>query len=155
MAPADLLVPLEGQRQETLKILESCSDADLERVENGSGWTVRRIVAHLAAAEMGQAALIRLAAEGQVVHMSPEDRDAYNSSEIDKAENWDAGRLQARLKESRQALREAFLGIDEEDLDRAIRWPEWPARTIRSSIPYMLEHEDSHLDQVRRALELD
>jgi len=36
-----------------------------------------------------------------------------------------------------------------------IRWPDWPARTIRASIPYMVEHEDSHVDQIRHALGRD
>jgi uncharacterized damage-inducible protein DinB len=153
MAPADLLMPLEGQRQETLKCLDRLSDADLDRVFNGSGRTVRRIFAHLASAELGQAFLIRLAAEGEVVHMSTEDRDQFNQAEMDKADGWDCHRLRAELEEARATLREAFTELEEEDLDRAIRWPEWPARTIRSSIPYMLEHEDSHLDEVRRTVD--
>jgi uncharacterized damage-inducible protein DinB len=153
MAPADLLSPLEGQREETLRVLDSLTDADLDRAVNGSGRNIRRVFAHVASAELGQAFLIRLAAEGEVVHLSAEDRDRFNEAQVEDSDGWDCRRLKDELRESRMTLRECFQLLTEEDLDRAIRWPEWPARTIRSSIPYMLEHEDSHVDEVRRALE--
>ncbi|MGH7903450.1 MAG: DinB family protein [Candidatus Dormibacteraceae bacterium] len=155
MAPADLLRPLEGQREETLRVLAGIREEDLDRIDEGTGWSVRRILAHLASAELGQAFLIRAAAEGQIVHMSPEDRDRFNSDEVTQSVGWDGARIRSELEDSRGALSEIFAALDEDDLDRAIRWPEWPARSIRSSIPYMLEHEDSHMDQVRAALGID
>jgi len=151
MAPADLLQPLEGQREETLRILDGLEDAQLDSVHRDSGWTVMQILAHIASAELGEAFFIRSAADGDVIHMSLEDRDRFNDEQAVDCTGWDRARLRKELVEARNTLREAFAGLEEEDLDRPIRWPEWPARTIRSSIPYMLEHEDSHLDQVRAA----
>src|SRR5260221_8986644 len=40
----DLLTPLLGQREETLKVFDSLSDADLERIDDGSGWSIRAIL---------------------------------------------------------------------------------------------------------------
>ncbi len=151
MAPADLLQPLEGQREETLRILDELEDPQLGSVHRDSGWTVMQILAHIASAELGEAFFIRSAAAGDVIHMSLEDRDRFNDEQAVDCTGWDRTRLRRELVEARETLREAFAGLEEEDLDRPIRWPEWPARTIRSSIPYMLEHEDSHLDQVRSA----
>src|SRR5262249_61822662 len=54
-----------------------------------------------------------------------------------------------------EGLCQPSLAMKEEDLALPIRWPEWPARTIRTSIPYMLEHEDSHVDEVRAAVQRD
>jgi hypothetical protein len=155
MAPSDLLRPLEGQRHETLRLIDSLSEADLDRETEHGEWKVRDILAHLSAAELGQVFLIRLAADGDVVHLSPEDRDRFNQDEVGKAQGWTLERLRGELEESREALREVFAAMSEDDLDRPIRWPEWPARSIRTSIPYMLEHEDSHLDEVRQALGRD
>lgn len=152
MAPPDLLRPLEGQREATLGVVASLGEEDLARVEEDTGWTVRSILAHIATSELRQAFLIQIAAKGQVVHMSPEERDQANQDAVARVESWDRQRLQAELADSRTTLREVFSSLTEEDLDRAIRWPEWPARSIRTSIPYMLEHEDSHMDQVRSAL---
>ena len=151
MAPRDLLAPLSGQRQETLKVLEALSEGDLERIDEGSGWTVRAIFGHLASAEMGEAFFIRAAARGDVIHMDPEARDVFNADWVAKTAGWGRDRLRGELREAWETLDEVFGELTEEDLDRPIRWPEWPARTIRASIPYMLEHEDAHVDQVRRA----
>ena len=152
MAPADLLRPLEGQREETLRIVEALSPADLDRADRATGWSVRQLLAHLVSTELGTAFVIRRALEGDVMHVSPEDRDAFNEAQVEGASGWTVDRIRTELEEARVVLREVFAGMDEEDLDRQVRWPEWPARTVRTSIPYMLEHEDAHLDQVRAAI---
>ena len=144
MAPKDLLTPLLGQREETLKVLASLSEADLGRIHGESGLSVRNILSHLASAEMGSAFFIRMAAKGELIHMDLGSRDNFNQNEIAKGEGWTLDRCLSELADAR-----------EDDLDRAIRWPEWPARTIRTSIPYMLEHEDAHVDQIRQAVDHD
>lgn len=153
MAPADLLKPLEGQREETLRILDGLAAGDLKAVHRDSGWAVSQILAHLASAELGEAFLIRRALDGEVVHMGEDERDAFNEAQVDGAQDMSLEELRRQLTEARETLREVFSGMGEEDLDRGIRWPEWPARTIRTSIPYMIEHEDSHLDEIRSALD--
>ena len=86
------------------------------------------------------------------MHLTQEERDSFNEAQVDGAADWDVSRIGSELRAALAALREVFEGMTEEDLDRAIRWPEWPARTIRTSIPYMVEHEDSHLDHIKEAL---
>ena len=152
MAPGDLLQPLEGQREETLRILSELNAEQLDQVHRDSGWTVRQIFAHIARSELGEAFFINRAAEGDVIHMSLEDRDRFNASGVEESDGWGSDRLREEFGDARTGLREAFARLEEEDLDLPIRWPEWPARTIRTSIPYMLEHEDSHLDQILSAL---
>ncbi|HVC99722.1 MAG TPA: DinB family protein [Candidatus Dormibacteraeota bacterium] len=152
MAPRDLLAPLQGQREETFKVLDSLSEADLERVDESTGWSVRAILGHIASAELGEAFFIRSAAAGELIQMDADARDSFNHDEVAKVGGWTLDRLRTEIDEARETLTEVFSELEEDDLDRAIRWPEWPARTIRASIPYMLEHEDAHIDQVRSAL---
>ena len=64
MAPGDLLRPLEGQREETLRRLTGLAEADLEREDPETGWTVRQHLAHLATSELGASFVIRRAAGG-------------------------------------------------------------------------------------------
>ena len=150
MAPADLLLPLEGQRVETLRLIESLTAGDLDLVVRGDGRTVRQVLCHLVDREHGMNFAIRRALEGEVLHLSQEEREQISRSEAAPAPaGWDLVRIRTELAEARESLRQTFLVMGEDDLDRAIRWPEWPARTIRTSIPYMLEHEDSHLDELR------
>ncbi|TMC11297.1 MAG: hypothetical protein E6J29_10110, partial [Chloroflexi bacterium] len=79
----------------------------------------------------------------------------FNHDEVAKTDGWTIDRCRTELADARDTLSEVFGKLVEDDLDRAIRWPEWPARTIRASIPYMLEHEDSHVDWIREALDRD
>src|SRR5437588_11465905 len=89
MAPRDLLTPLDGQREETLELVGGLTEADLEKVDEDSGWTVRHIIGHLAAAELGECFFIRSAAQDEVTHMSVEDRDLFNEDAASRAQKWD------------------------------------------------------------------
>ena len=154
MAPADLLQPLEGQREETLRVLDSLTSTDLDTVVRGDGRTVHQILCHLIDREHGINFAIRRALAGEVVHLSQEDKDQISRSESDPSPaDWDLARIRQELMDARDSLRQTFLTMKDVDLDLPIRWPEWPARTIRTSIPYMLEHEDSHVDEVRAAVQ--
>jgi hypothetical protein len=152
MAPADLLQPLEGQREETLRVIDFLTEEDLDTAVRGDGRSVRQLLCHLIDREHGINFTISRALAGEVVRLSQEDRDEISRAEADPAPAWDLPRIRKELIEAREGLRKTFLSMEEEDLDRPIRWPEWPARSIRTSIPYLLEHEDSHLDELRAAL---
>jgi hypothetical protein len=153
MAPADLLRPLEGQREDTLQVVDSIGEDDLDTMVRGDGRTVRQVLCHLVDREHGTNFAINRALAGEIVRLSQEERDEIARSESDPApSDWGIDRIRSELLEAREALRRTFLSMTEEDLDRPIRWPEWSARSIRTSIPYMLEHEDSHLDELREAL---
>jgi hypothetical protein len=154
MAPDALLQPLEGQREETLRVIESLTSADLGIVVRGDGRTVHQLLCHLVDREHGINFAIRRAVEGEVLHLSQEEKEQIVQWETGPSPaHWDLARIRAELAEARESLRQTFLAMTDADLDRPIRWPEWPARTIRTSIPYMLEHEDSHVDEVRAAVE--
>jgi hypothetical protein len=153
MAPADLLQPLEGQREQTLRVIALLTANDLGVVVRGDGRTVHQILCHLVDREHGVNFAIRRALAGEVVHLSQEEKDQIIRSETDPSPaQWDLTRIHAELVEARSSLRQTFFAMTDEDLDLPIRWPEWPARTVRTSIPYMLEHEDSHVDELRAAL---
>jgi hypothetical protein len=96
---------------------------------------------------------ISRALAGEVLHLSQEERDEIARWESEPASpDWGLDRIRRELMEARETLQRTFHSMTEEDLDRPIRWAEWPARSIRTSIPYMLEHEDSHLDDLREAI---
>jgi hypothetical protein len=153
MAPADLLQPLQGQREDTLRVIDSLTASNLDVVVGG-GRTVRDLLHHLVDREHGIDFMIRRALAGGVVHISHDERIQISRSEAEPTPSgWDLARIRSELVEARERLRQTFLAMQEADLDLPIRWPEWPARTVRTSIPYMLEHEDSHMDELREAVE--
>jgi hypothetical protein len=153
MAPADLLRPLEGQRAETLRVLDTLTETDLARIVRGGARTVGALLCHLVAREHEVTFAILNALDGRVVHLSPEERDRITEAQhAAPALDWDLARIRRELLSARAELRQAFASMGDDDLDLAIRWPEWAARTIRTSIPYLIEHEDSHIDELREAL---
>src|SRR5215467_7123536 len=118
MAPAALLQPLEGQRAETLRVIESLTADDLELVVRGDGRTVHQVLCHLVDREHGINFAIRRAVEGEVLHLSQEDREQISQAEADPAPaDWDLARIRAELVEARQGLRQTFEAMKEADLD--------------------------------------
>src|SRR5919199_481766 len=115
MAPSDLLRPLEGQREETLRVLDSLSEEDLEKEVPGSGQTVRQLLCHLVDREYGMNFAINRALAGEVVRLSQEDRDEITRAEHDPApSDWDVSRIRRELVEARETLRQTFLSMSEE-----------------------------------------
>ena len=153
MPASDLLEPLEKQRTGTLALLDALTDEQINAVHEGSGWTVGQVLAHIARSELGEAFFVRQAQAGQVIDMSLVERDGFNADGATESENWNAERLRAEFKDARDTLREAFGELDEADLDKPIKWPEWTAENIRDSIPFMVGHEDEHVAMVRTALD--
>src|SRR6266571_3466471 len=129
MAPADLLQPLEGQRDETLRVIDSLTPGDLETVVRSDGRTVHQLLCHLVDREHGINFAIRRALDGEVLHLSQEERDQITRAETDPAPgDWDLSRILAELADARESLRQTFMAMRDDDLDLPIRWPEWPAR---------------------------
>src|SRR5215471_15986610 len=125
MAPAHLLQPLEGQREQTLRVIETLTHADLAIVVRGDGRTVHHLLCHLVDREHGINFAIRRALDGDVLHLSQEEREQITRSETDPAPaDWDLPRIRTELAEARESLRQTFLGMTDDDLDLPIRWPE-------------------------------
>ena len=146
----DLLEPLERQRTATLELLDSLDDEQLGAINAATGWTVRQLLMHVARSELGEAFFVRQARDGQLIDMSLDSRDEFNADTVAASDGWSLAQLREEFDDARESLRDAFSGLT--DLNTPITWPEWPARTIGTSIEYMLGHESDHVAQVRAAL---
>jgi uncharacterized damage-inducible protein DinB len=146
------MAPIDAQRARTLAVVASLDEADVDRLHRETGWTVGQLLGHIAASELGSAFFIRRASEGELIEMDRSARDQFNDLESEKAKSLDLRALTAELADSAETLHAVVETLGEADLDKPITWPEWPARTIRDSIPYMVQHEADHLAQVEAAL---
>jgi len=144
--------PIDEQRARTMAVAATLTEADLDRTHRGTGWTVGQLLGHIAASELGSAFFIRRARDGEVIEMDLVSRDQFNELEVEKARSLDLGALKAELADSAETMRAVLTELVEADLDKPIAWPEWPARTIRDSIPYIVQHEAEHLAQLEAAL---
>lgn len=146
-----LLAPVEAARARTIEVLDSLTAPDLRRVHEATGWTVGQLIGHIAASELGSAFFVRRAREGELIEMDQASRDQFNDLETEKAIEFGLDRLRTELADAHDTLHDAFAGITETDLGKPIVWPEWPARTIGESVPYIAGHESEHLAQVSAA----
>jgi len=146
------ITAIDRRRSSTLARVASLSEADLARVDAATGWTVGQILGHIAASELGSAFFIRRAAEGEVIEMDLASRDQFNELETERARSMDLAALNAELADSSESLHEALGGLTQADLAKPIAWPEWPARTIGDSLPYVVAHEAEHMAQIESAL---
>src|SRR5215470_3324906 len=106
MAPADLLQPLQGQREETLRVLDSLGTTDLDIVVRGDGRTVHQLLCHLVDREHGINFAIRRALDGEVLHLTQEEREQINRFELTTApRDWDLARIRSELVDAREDLR--------------------------------------------------
>src|ERR1700730_8927963 len=147
------LAPVDAQRVATLAVIESLTPSDLGRVNARTGWTVGQILGHVAASELGCAFFVRRAGEGDLIQMDLASRDQFNDLQTEKAGAFDLDAIKTELSDSGEALRQVFEDLEETDLDKPIEWPEWPVRTIRDSIPYIVQHEAEHLADVRATIQ--
>src|SRR5256885_12894839 len=118
MATADLLRPLEGQRSETLRVLDSLADQDLDAEVPGDGRTVRQLLCHLVNQHHGVNFAIAAAVQGEVLHLSPKGKAEFTEAEYEPAPAWDLARIRSELVETQGELRQTFERMTEDDLDR-------------------------------------
>src|SRR5215469_14871771 len=98
MAPADQLQPLEGQREETLRVIGTLTAADLPIVVRGDGRTVQQVLCHLVDREHGIVFTIRLALLGEVLYLSQEERDQVIQAGAEPSpSDWDLPRIREEL----------------------------------------------------------
>ncbi len=147
-----MLAQIGEERTKTLAVLDGLTAADLDRVDPGTGWTVRQLLAHAAVGQMGEAFFIRAAGAGQVIEMQPAERDDWNATETARAEGWDVHRLRTEFDEAWETIQEAFAELSPAQLENPIRWPSYPATTIWESRSHIAEHQAEHRSQVERAL---
>ncbi|MCL4242045.1 MAG: maleylpyruvate isomerase N-terminal domain-containing protein [Dehalococcoidia bacterium] len=98
-------------------IVTSMAPGGADRVLDGSGWTVRQLVAHLARAQEGYAAAISRWLAGEQVEGSDFDPDRTNAETAKANAETPLPELLVRLRMSLRALFEAFHGIADERLD--------------------------------------
>jgi len=120
--------------------------------EEGSNWTVRDLLAHLADAEAGQLAQIRRLLAGQQTLPADFDLDRWNRSVVAKrADLTPADHLAAIQSSYEQGL--ALLDeIAEAKLDRVGRHARGDDISIERFFRRMAAHRAMHAEQVQRAL---
>jgi uncharacterized protein (TIGR03083 family) len=146
---------LAASRSYLERVLEQVGDRWEEQVyTEGTGWTVRQLVNHLADADRGHNAQVMNIAQG--VDIIPEDFDVqrYNRRTTEKTMEKSAEQARAELAEHRQQLNRWLDTLDEETLDRTGRHSSLRIMSIEEILRFAARHEKQHAEDIARALEL-
>ncbi|MBO9360774.1 MAG: DinB family protein [Thermoflexus sp.] len=146
---------LEQTRAEVLAIASQLREADWEKPVQGERgkWTARQVLAHLAAAEIGQMSRIQRVLGGERYMPESFNLDMWNERQIQKRENQRIEDILKDLEASRQALLQLLDSLSEEQLDIEGQHAMGAMMTVEQMFYHLGNHERDHAAELRRALE--
>ncbi len=146
---------LEQTRAEVLAIASQLREDDWEKPVQGEGgkWTARQVLAHLAAAEIGQMSRIQRVLAGERYMPEGFNLDVWNERQIQKRENQRVEDILKDLEASRQALLQLLDSLSEEQLDIEGQHAIGAMMTVEQMFYHLGNHERDHAAELRQALE--
>ncbi|MCS7251735.1 MAG: DinB family protein [Thermoflexus sp.] len=146
---------LERTRAELLTIISQLRETDWEKPVQGEHgrWTARQVLAHLAAAEIGQMSRIQRVLAGERYMPERFNLDLWNERQVQKRENQKIGDILKDLEASRQALLGLLDSLTEEQLDVEGQHATGAMMTVEQMFYHLGNHERDHAAELRRALE--
>jgi hypothetical protein len=154
----ELKAALDQSRAGLLATLDRVAEGerDVKVHSEEDGWTVRDIVSHLFDSERGQMMQIERIRNGEPTVPDDFDVDRWNRGRQRRMAEMEWDEIVAGLHETREALRAALDGIDDEELALTGRHPalqqEIPLQRYLEIIAW---HETTHTGEIRAGLGLD
>jgi len=119
---------------------------------DGSGWTVRDLLAHFLSAEQTYVEYIRRLLRGEAGLPADFDLNAFNEAEVPRLSRLPTSELLGALQSARAATVTTVAGLGPDDLERR-GWHPWLGDTDLGSVLKLLyRHPMIHLRDARRAL---
>ena len=152
----DALGQLSATRAELLALLEGLSEAALDRKGMIGDWSIKNLLAHIAAWEdwVVQALPARLASGTTPPDLARRlaDEDASNAEEVAEREELTPDEQLMELERTHAELLAFVRGLDEATAARPSPWDTWP-HTIPEYLLYALrDHEAEHVEALRAAV---
>lgn len=117
----------------------------------GSGWTARELLAHLASTQtaMVQVARSRSSDKPQPSFRPPFDPDRWNASQVARRRG---ASVQELLEELTRAATELHPALMEADLEAPAAIGPWPGLPLGQVMARMVDHQSDHLTELARPL---
>jgi uncharacterized damage-inducible protein DinB len=151
---ADLAAKLEAEGRKLSGFFMGMSDAAwvAEIYSEGSAWTVRNILAHLASAERAFLSLLDGIRQGGPGVSEDFVIDRYNASQQRKFEGVSSGELLREYEAARGAMVAFVRRLSASDLEKRGRHPYLGETTLREMIKMIYIHNQTHYRDARRVL---
>ncbi len=146
---------LEQTRAEVLAVASQLQEADWEKPVQGEHgkWSARQVLAHLAAAEIGQMSRIQRVLAGERYMPEGFNLDLWNERQVQKRDTQTVEDILKDLEASRQALLNLLDSLSEEQLDIEGQHAIGTMMTVEQMFYHIGNHEREHAAELRRALE--
>jgi uncharacterized protein (TIGR03083 family) len=152
----DAIGMLDRTRQALLELIAALDEEALDRKGTVGGWSVKNVLAHLAAWEdwVVQALPQRVAtgATPEDFRARAEDEDRFNAEEVAEREELTPGEQLMELERTRAELLSYVRGLDAATVTRRGAWAGWPGTIAEYLVGALGEHEAEHVDALRKAL---
>lgn len=143
----------EGEKARDFFAALSPQDLGQQVYTEGASWSVKYLLAHLAATEATVLETFRNLLAGGPGLAETFDIDAFNEREAARRSQVPPGVLLNSFSADRQALIKIVQTLREEDLDRRGRHPWLGWTTFREMLQLVYRHSMLHIRDARRALE--
>lgn len=149
----ELLEYLAQGRARLLSVIDGLSEEEMTISGVVGDWSVKEILAHIAAWDKETKAVIDKAVSQEHPKFDYTISGArgfakWNAQEIEKRRALSAGQILAEMEEAREGLIELTHRLGDEDLSRRFvppwRWPTTPRRNLE----IQAEHDMEHADQI-------
>lgn len=140
---------LEFGAQRMRSLVQELTPEQLSAAPRVEGFqnSIATLVMHVAATEMSMAH--RLTGREIPADVRAEYRMDQPQSPLPKVEGETAETLLAKFDRARQALREAFEGLSDADLDREWQAPSGAKRTFRDLAQLLPQHQGQHFGHIQ------
>jgi hypothetical protein len=146
------LARLERTPTDLARLVRGQTDATLSRRPAPDAWSAKEIVCHLRDVEARFIGWVRAMLAGDGAELSATPPAAEWAAEQQYAREH-AGAAWQAFSERRDATLERLRGLDAASWRRAGRHPRRGTLTVDALVALMVWHDETHLDQVKRALE--
>lgn len=143
---------IEEARAELLRFVGSLTPAQLGRETPCEGWTVKDLLAHLAASEASLVASSRRALAGNPARPPGYDVDRNNAEQVASRRDTPLADLEREMRRNRHETLALLAGLRDAQLDMPLEGTGGVMRNVAWRLQRIGEHEREHLEHLRAAL---
>ncbi|HEX6817639.1 MAG TPA: DinB family protein [Ktedonobacterales bacterium] len=151
-----LCATLEQERADFMPALTAASAETLDRKGVVGQWSVKNVLAHLAAWEL---VAVQVLSERLETGQTPEimstisaDMDAWNAMQVDEVEDLSPEDQLVEFEWTRSLLLQYLASLDDATLAKAKPWSGWDGTVAEYVLEAICAHERAHADQVLAGL---
>ena len=151
----DTLNALAAERDALLATIARFDDAAQDRKGVVGEWSIKNVLAHLAAQERIVATTtperLRTRATPAAIAAVNQDAERGNAAHVAAAEHLTPAEQRSALAETRAALVELILALGDDTVARLNPWPSWPGTLGDYFVAVIAGHEREHREAIAAA----